>query len=106
MRKELSERTDKLRKEAEKFGRSSIDVDLTRAEIKVLNDLLDRLNRELQQSNMELTSMKPRAVQLSAAKSTDDDDRRLRLTTTCGLAALLAVGAVVVLWNSRRPGER
>jgi hypothetical protein len=104
IRKELSERTGKLREEAEKFGRSSIDVDLMRADIKALNDLLDRLNRELQQFNMEIASMKSRVVRLSMAKATDDDERRVRLTTTCGLVALLAGGAVVVLWNSRRPG--
>jgi len=106
MRKELSERTRTLRKEAEKFGRPPIDVDLRRADIKALNDLLNRLNRELQQSNMELSRMKSRVVRLNTATATADDDRRVRLTTTCGLAALLACGAVVVLWNSRRPGER
>jgi hypothetical protein len=106
MRKELSERTSELRKEVEKFGRSSIDVDMMRAEIKALNDLLDRIIRELQQSNMELSSMKPSVVQLSTATATDDDDRHVRLTTLYGLVAFLAGGAVVVLWNSRRLGER
>ncbi|HEV8071997.1 MAG TPA: hypothetical protein VGP76_30055 [Planctomycetaceae bacterium] len=106
MQKELSERTGKLRKEVEKFGRSSADVEMMRADIKALTDLLDRLNRELRQSNIEASSMKSSVVVLSAAKATEDDDHRLRLTTTCGLAALLACGAVVVLWNSRRRGER
>jgi len=103
LQKELSERTGKLRKEVEKFGRSSIDVDIMRADIKALNDLRDRLIRELQQSNMELSSMKPAVVLLSPPKATEDDDHRVRLTTTCGLVAFVVGCAFVVLWNSRRP---
>ena len=64
LRKELSERTAKLGQEAEQFGRSSIEVDLLRAEIKTRDDLRDRLNHELLQVNMELPIMKPRVVQL------------------------------------------
>jgi hypothetical protein len=101
MQKELSERTGKLRNEVEKFGRSSIDADIMRADIKALNDLRDRLNRELLQSNMEVSSMKSSVVRLAPAKATEDNDHRVRLTTICGLVALV-VGCAFVVSTYRR----
>jgi polysaccharide biosynthesis transport protein len=102
--KELKEKVAALQKEAEKFGRSSVDVELMRAEIKALDTLRDRIQRELHEANIEISSLKPRVVQLSSAKAfhSSEANRRLTLSAGSGGFGVFAGCALVVLWDLRR----
>lgn len=103
-RVELSKKVNELRVEAEKFGRSSVDVELMRADIKALDDLRDRIQREVQQSNIEIASLKSRVVKLSDAMTPQNEDRDRRVVMSAGSGAVgFFVGcALVVLWDLRR----
>jgi hypothetical protein len=97
----LTQRIESMKMEIKKISRPSVDLELMQMEVKALNEVQERLIHDLVQARSEVARAKPRVVRLSAATATDDDDRRVRFTTICGLAAFLASGAVVVLWNSR-----
>jgi capsular exopolysaccharide synthesis family protein len=103
-RSALAERVDFLRKEAAKLGRSSIDVELMRAEVKGLEEMRSQVQRELHESNVEVTSAKSRIAILSPATVSKEDDRQRRATSsmTYGGLSCFATGALVVLWDLRR----
>jgi capsular exopolysaccharide synthesis family protein len=103
-RKDLSGKVSTLRKEAEKFGRSSIDVELMRAEIKALDDLRDRVQRELHAANIEIASLKSRVAKLSAATTPQNEDRnrRLKMGAGAGGFGFFAGCALIVFWDLRR----
>jgi capsular exopolysaccharide synthesis family protein len=102
--KDLSTKVQNLRKEAEKFGRSSVDVELKRAEIKALDFLCDRIQRELREANIEAQSLKARVVKLSPAYTPVNDDlsRRVTFSASVGAFGFLAGCGLVVLWDLRR----
>jgi polysaccharide biosynthesis transport protein len=101
---DLAARVAALRKEAEKFGRSSIDVELMRAEIKAMDDLRDRIQRELHETSVEVTAAKSRVMLLSAATTPQDDDRGHRAGFSAAFGGLTLVGSalLVVVWDLRR----
>jgi polysaccharide biosynthesis transport protein len=93
-----------LRKEAEKFGRSSVDVELMRADIKALDDLRDRIQKEVQEANIEFASLKSRVVKLSDATTPHNAEqaRRVTLSASAGGMGSFAACALVVAWELRR----
>jgi capsular exopolysaccharide synthesis family protein len=102
--KDLAARVAVLRAEAEKFGRSSVDVELMRAEIKAMDDLRDRIQRELHETGIEVATAKSRVMLLSPATMPQDDDRQRRAGFCAGFGGLgLFGGAIlVVVWDLRR----
>jgi polysaccharide biosynthesis transport protein len=102
--KELSVKVATLRAEADKFGRSSVDAELMRAEIKALDDLRSRIQKELEEANIEINTLKSRVVKLSPATTipSDDHKRRRMLSAGFGGAGFAAGCALVVLWDLRR----
>ncbi len=102
--KELEAKVGGLRKDAEKFGRSSIDVELMRAEIKTLEQLNDRIQREYHAASIEIANDKARVVLLSAATTPQNDDwnRRLAMSASSGGIGVFGSCVLVVLWDLRR----
>jgi succinoglycan biosynthesis transport protein ExoP len=102
--KELATRVASLRAEADKFGRSSVDAELMRAEIKALDELRTRIQKELEEANIEINTLKSRVVKLSAATPMPSDDHKRRTMFSAGFGgAGFCVGcALVVLWDLRR----
>jgi len=102
--KELAIKVAALRAEADKFGRSSVDAELMRAEIKALDDLRSRIQKELEEANIEINTLKSRVVKLSPATTmpSDDHKRRTMLSAGFGGAGFAAGCALVVLWDLRR----
>jgi len=101
--KELAAKVTALRTEAEKFGRSSVDAELMRAEIKALDELRSRVQKELEEANIEINMLKSRVVKLSPATTLPSDDHRRRLlSASFGGAGFCAGCALVVLWDLRR----
>ncbi len=102
--KELSVKVAALRAEADKFGRSSVDAELMRTEIKALDDLRSRIQKELEEANIEINTLKSRVVKLSPATTipSDDHKRRRMLSAGFGGAGFAAGCALVVLWDLRR----
>lgn len=102
--KELRTKVDALRKEADSFGQSSVEVELRRAEIKSLDELHGRIQRELYEANIEMDSLNSRVVKLSDATTPHNDDRnrRISISASSGGAGFLAGCALVVLWDLRR----
>jgi capsular exopolysaccharide synthesis family protein len=102
--KELAAKVSALRTEADKFGRSSVDAELMRAEIKALDELRGRIQKELEEANIEINTLKSRVVKLSSATTLPSDDhrRRMMLSTSFGGTGFCAGCALVVLWDLRR----
>jgi polysaccharide biosynthesis transport protein len=102
--KELAVKVSALRAEADKFGRSSVDAELMRAEIKALDELRGRIQKELEEANIEINTMKARVVKLSSATTQPSDDHRRRMTlgASFGGTGFCAGCALVVLWDLRR----
>jgi succinoglycan biosynthesis transport protein ExoP len=102
--KELSAKVAGLRKEAEKFGRSSVDVELMRAEIKALESLCDRIQRELREANIEMASLKARIAKISGPNTPMNDDwnRRVMLSASSGVFGTVIGCALVLFWDLRR----
>jgi polysaccharide biosynthesis transport protein len=103
LQKDLAKQVADLRKEAEKFGRSSVDVELMRTEIKGLDDLRDHLERNLHTANIEIANLKSRVVLLSPAstRQSDDRSRRLRLSAGLGVFGLFLGCASIIFWDMR-----
>ncbi|HEV3300880.1 MAG TPA: P-loop NTPase [Planctomycetaceae bacterium] len=103
-KKELTGKVEALRKEAEKFGRSSVDVELMRAEIKALESLCDRIQRELREANIEMASLKARIAKISGPNTPMNDDwnRRVMLSASSGVFGTVIGCALVLFWDLRR----
>jgi polysaccharide biosynthesis transport protein len=102
--KELAAKVATLRAEADKFGRSSVDAELMRTEIKALDELRTRIQKELEEANIEINTLKSRVVKLSTATPmpSDDHKRRTLLSAGFGGTGFAAGCALVVLWDLRR----
>jgi len=102
--KQLAAKVGELRKAADKFGRSSVDAELMRAEIKALDDLHNRVQRELQAANIEIAIMKARVVKISPATTSHAAEhiRRLTICAVSGGAGFFASCGLVLLWDLRR----
>ncbi len=102
--KELSAKVATLRAEADRFGRSSVDAELMRAEIKALDDLRSRIQKELEEANIEINTLKSRVVKLSPATTIPSDVQKRRTMLSAGFGGTgFVIGCgVVVLWDLRR----
>ncbi|HEV8000219.1 MAG TPA: hypothetical protein VGP63_10090, partial [Planctomycetaceae bacterium] len=102
--KELAMKVATLRTEADKFGRSSVDAELMRAEIKAHDELRNRIQKELEEANIEVNTLKSRVMKLSSATTlpSDDHKRRTMLSASFGGTGFCAGCALVVLWDLRR----
>ncbi len=102
--RELATKVAALRTEADKFGRSSVDAELMRAEIKALDELRNRIQKELEEANIEINTLRSRVVKLSSATTlpSDDHKRRTMLSASFGGTGFCAGCALVVLWDLRR----
>jgi polysaccharide biosynthesis transport protein len=102
--KELATKVAALRTEADKFGRSSVDAELMRAEIKALDELRSRIQKELEEANIEINTLRSRVVKLSSATTLPGDDhkRRTMLSASLGGSGFCVGCALVVLWDLRR----
>jgi capsular exopolysaccharide synthesis family protein len=103
--KRLQQDVDRTSKEAEKIGGSSIDVEMQRAEISLLEKLLSNIADEREKLRIELRS-KPRitVVQRAEVPQTADRSRKLQLTVFAAMLGLLVPIGGIVWWDSR--GQR
>lgn len=102
--KELATKVAALRTEADKFGRSSVDAELMLAEIKALDELRGRIQKELEEANIEISTARARVVKLSSATTlpSEDQKRRTMMSASLGGTGFCVGCALVVLWDLRR----
>lgn len=88
---ELEKEVEAARQEAERFGGRSLDVEMMRAETRVLENLLQRISDERQKLAIELRS-RPRItlVQRAFAPTLPDQERRMQLAILAGLLGMAA----------------
>ena len=75
-KKHLSERLDTLKKEVDKIGRPSVDVELMQAEVKAMEEIQNYIQRELHEAKVEVANSKPRTTLLSPAVTPQADAGR------------------------------
>ncbi len=96
-----------LEAEAQKFGRSSIDVEMMRTEITALQDVSSRLGAEIHRSGVELQSDSKnswtRVTLLNEAQPARHMDGKSRLTKTIAIGFVgLLFPAFFVVWLDAR----
>ncbi|MGC1275001.1 MAG: AAA family ATPase [Planctomycetaceae bacterium] len=100
---ELQSQVTEREADAKKFGRSSIDVEMLRAEIGSLDDVLTRIGGEIERTTIELRSgtrtsvISPASVPLS-----EGSKKRAALAAAGGLAGLGLPIALLMLLDVRR----
>ena len=103
-KKHLSERLDTLKKEVDKIGRPSVDVELMQAEVKAMEEIQNYIQRELHEAKVEVANSKPRTTLLSPAVTPQADALKNHLEF-CGLtgsAGFFVSAALVIGWDLRR----
>ena len=100
--KELGKDVDKFSEEAEKIGRSSIDVEMMRSDLKQIEKLSTDLGKEIESLRVELRSPS-RVVELQPADvpRTRDTVGRIRTTSIVALLGFLLPFLAVSLWDAR-----
>ncbi len=100
---ELENEVNQARHEAEKLGVRSLDVEMMRAEVRVLEDLLRHIGDERQKLAVELRSP-PRItlVQHAQVPVAPDQERKTQLTVLATLAGLAIPIMAVVWWDVRK----
>ncbi|MEN6405452.1 MAG: AAA family ATPase [Thermoguttaceae bacterium] len=91
------------RKEAERFGNSTVDIEMMRADIKNLEGVLGEIAEEREKLRVESRSA-PRITMIQRAEKPDvasNDMLRLVLTVAAMLAAVACPIVLVVLWDVR-----
>lgn len=98
----LNEDVDRQRKEAERFGESSIEVEMMRDEIGQINQVLTGIANEREKLKVELRS-RSRVTLLQQAKQpkSPDGTGRLALTALAGLMGLCVPTGLIVWWDLR-----
>ncbi len=98
----LAEDVERLSKEADSIGRSSIEVEMMRAEMRQIERLSSELANEIEALRVELRSPS-RVIELQAADvpRTRDTVGRIRTTCIAGLLGFLLPFLTVSLWDSR-----
>jgi capsular exopolysaccharide synthesis family protein len=101
--KMLLEKVDQLSEETRQLGLSSIDVELMRAEIEGLEDVLQRVSQEVERTKIELQT-DSRIKLLSPAETAIPPDPKKRLMRAGALGAfgLFLPFGLVVLWDLAR----
>jgi polysaccharide biosynthesis transport protein len=103
-KKHLSERVDNLKKEVDKIGRPSVDVELMQAEVKAMEEIQNYIQRELHEAKVEVANSKPRTTLLSPAVTPQADalKNHLEFCGLTGAAGFFVSAALVVGWDLRR----
>ncbi|MCS7239288.1 MAG: AAA family ATPase [Thermoguttaceae bacterium] len=95
---EIEKEVEAARQEAEKFGGRSLDVEMMRAETRILEDLLRRIGDERQKLAIELRS-RPRItlVQRATTPTLPDQERRVQLSVLASIMGM-ALPVAGILW--------
>jgi capsular exopolysaccharide synthesis family protein len=83
----IEEDLAKLDIESKKLGRSSVDIEMMRAEIASLDDVRSRLAGEIERTKIELKNGSRISIVSNATKLSNSDDKK-RLMATAGLGFL------------------
>ncbi len=96
----LQKKVDDLATETRALGRSSIDIELMRSEIKGLEDVLQRVGGEIERTKIELKTSS-RIQKLSAAENATSPGSMKRLTrvATVGFLGLFAPMLLLLAWD-------
>lgn len=99
----LTEKVDKLFEETRQLGRSSIDIELMKAEIQSLEDVLQRVGQEVERTKVELKT-DSRIKLLSPAEMAVPPDPKKRFLRAGALGAfgLFLPFGLVVIWDIAR----
>ena len=99
---QLKQDVEQARKEAEQFGGSSIDVEMMRAEIGLLEGLMNNIADERQKLLIELRS-KPRItlIQQAGVPKTPDRHKKVQMTIMAMMAGFLLPVCGIVWWDTR-----
>ncbi len=101
--KELLEEVARRESEARKFGRSSIDVEMMRAEITSLDGVLARIGEEIERTKVELRSgTRTAVISPASVPQTEDLKRRAAMTAVGGLGGFGIPIALLVFLDVRR----
>jgi polysaccharide biosynthesis transport protein len=98
----IQREVDKQREDAKNYGSSTVDIEMMRAEIRNLEQVLTRLATEREQLQVESRST-PRITPLQRAEvpeTTSNDTLRMALTLLATLAGLGCPAAVIILWDA------
>jgi len=100
---ELEKEVEAARREAEQFGVRSLDVEMMRAEARVLENLLQRIGDERQKLAIELRS-RPRItlIQRATPPAVPDQERRVQLTVLASLGGMALPIVGILWWDVRR----
>jgi capsular exopolysaccharide synthesis family protein len=103
----LGKQVKELEEESKKFGRSSIDVEMMRAEILALQDVLSRLGTELERTRVESQadskSSSGRVTLMSEAQPARAGDSKKRMAKIAGAgAAAFILPFVLIVWLDAR----
>lgn len=99
----LQSEVERQRKEAEKFGSSTVDIEMMRADIKNLDQVLGGVATEREKLKVEIRSA-PRVTLLQRAEKPEvasNDMMRMAITVMAMLAAMCCPAGLIILWDSR-----
>lgn len=100
---QLRAKVDEIVKEAEKFGSTSLDVEMLRGEIALKESLRSQLASKRQNLAISADSWKPRVERLEekvAVPTSPDKDKKASLTLMAILAGFFVPGCVIVWWDT------
>jgi succinoglycan biosynthesis transport protein ExoP len=98
----LQAKVDQLEAETRSLGQSSVEVEMRRAELNYLEEVLQGIGEELERTRVELKSTE-RISRLGEATATaPDPKKRLLRTAALGLAGLFGPLALLVVWDLSR----
>jgi capsular exopolysaccharide synthesis family protein len=99
----LREKVDQLSEETRQLGLSSIDVELMRAEIDGLEDVLQRVSQEVERTKIELqTDSRIRLLSPAETAVPPDPKKRVKRAGALGIFGLFMPLGLVVLWDLTR----
>ena len=99
---QLAEEVRVKREEAFKYGGSSIDVEMMRAEIEHLDNVLEGIANEREKVKVELRSAsRVRLLQRADEPEVSDRTMRVALTMLALMMGLVLPGVCIALWDSR-----
>jgi len=100
--KRLKADLEKYRKDVESIGGSSIDVEMMRAEIERLEEILEPVADERERLQVELgTAPRITLLQKASAPRSPDNNSALSRTGMAAFAGMLLPAVIIVLWDSR-----
>jgi succinoglycan biosynthesis transport protein ExoP len=101
--RELLDQVARREAEAKKFGRSSIDVEMMRAEVASLDGVLSRIGEEIERTKVELRSgTRTAVISPASVPQAEDRKRRAAVSAAAGFAGFGAPLALLVVLDVRR----